>query len=99
MPSHRLFGMRTVQADSCLNSEQIDTLFINVGGQEGGFGGWVVILGQRPKIWTCLSTIFILTLLGGDILYVRYVQKVYRVYQVITLFCEVLATGHTNLGW
>ena len=36
-----IFGMRTVQAYSCLNSEQIDTLFISVGGQEGGlFGGW-----------------------------------------------------------
>ena len=43
-----LFGIRTVQADSCLNSEQIDTLFISLGGQEGGFGGWVVILGHRP---------------------------------------------------
>jgi len=31
--------MRTVQADSCLNSEQIDTLFTSVGGQEGGWGG------------------------------------------------------------
>ena len=31
--------MRTVQADSCWNSEQIDTLFISVGGQEGGWGG------------------------------------------------------------
>ena len=28
-----IFGMKTVQADSCLNSEQIDTLFIGVGGQ------------------------------------------------------------------
>ena len=28
-----------MQADSCLNSEQIDTLFISVGGQEGGLGG------------------------------------------------------------
>ena len=34
-----LFGMRTVQADSCLNSEQIDAIFISVGGQEGGLGG------------------------------------------------------------
>ena len=34
-----LFGMRTVQADSCLNSEQIDTLFFNVRGQEGGVWG------------------------------------------------------------
>ena len=31
--------MRTVQAGSCLNSEQIDSLFIRVGGQEGGLGG------------------------------------------------------------
>ena len=31
--------MKTVQADSCLNSEQIDALFISVGGQEGGLGG------------------------------------------------------------
>jgi len=30
-----LFGMRTVQANSCSNSEQIDTLFISVRGQEG----------------------------------------------------------------
>ena len=28
-----------MQADSCLSSEQNDTLFISVGGQEGGFGG------------------------------------------------------------
>ena len=35
-----IFGMRTVQAVSCLSSEQIDTLFISVGGQEGfGEGG------------------------------------------------------------
>ena len=47
-----LSGMKTVQAVSCLNSEQIDTLFNSVGGQEGGFEGWVVILGQRPKIYT-----------------------------------------------
>jgi len=37
--STALFGMRTVQADNCLNSGQIDTLFISVGGQEGGLGG------------------------------------------------------------
>jgi len=40
-----LFGIRTVQADSCLNSEQNDTLFISVESQEGGWGGgafWVV---------------------------------------------------------
>jgi len=34
-----LSGIRTVQAHSCLNSEQIDTLFISVGGQEGVFRG------------------------------------------------------------
>ena len=27
-----------MQADSCLHSEQIDTLYISVGGQEGGLG-------------------------------------------------------------
>jgi len=36
-----IFGMITVQANSCLNSEQIDSLFISVGGQEGGLGGGV----------------------------------------------------------
>ena len=43
-----LLGMRTVQAGSCLNSEQIDTLFVSVGfrkGVEGGGG----ILGRRSK--------------------------------------------------
>ena len=35
-----LFGMRTVQANSCLDSEQIGTLFnISVGGLEGSWGG------------------------------------------------------------
>jgi len=34
-----LFNMRTVQADSCRNSEQIDTLFISVGGQKGFWEG------------------------------------------------------------
>jgi hypothetical protein len=43
-----LFGMRTVQADSCLNSEQIETLFISVGGQEEVLEGGV-ILGRSPK--------------------------------------------------
>ena len=33
-----LVGKRTVQADSCLHSEQIYTLFISVGGQKGGLG-------------------------------------------------------------
>jgi len=41
----KLFDMRTVHADSCLNSEQIDR-------KGGGFGGWVVILGRRPKSYT-----------------------------------------------
>ena len=44
-----LVDTRTMQADSCLNFEQIDTLLISVGGQEGGLGGGV-ILGQRPKL-------------------------------------------------
>ena len=47
-----LFGMRTVQVDSCFDSEQIDTLFVGVGGKEGDPGGWVVILGRRPEIHT-----------------------------------------------
>jgi len=45
------FGKRTVQAGNCLHSEQLDTLFICVGGQEGGLGGGG-ILGLRPKIYT-----------------------------------------------
>ena len=44
-----LFGVRTVQADSCLNSEQIDTLFISVGGQGGGLGGGGVFWAGGPK--------------------------------------------------
>ena len=55
-----LFGMRTVQADSCLNSEQIDTLFISVGGQEGVGGGGGVILGRRPEILTCVPGKYLL---------------------------------------
>ena len=47
----KLIDTRTVQADSCLNSEQIDTLFINVWGQEGGLGGGAFWVGG-PKL-TC----------------------------------------------
>ena len=43
------FGMRTVQADSCLNSEQIGTLFNGVGGQEKGFWGGGVFWAGGPK--------------------------------------------------
>jgi len=32
------FGVRTVQADSCFNSEQIDTLFISVEVRKGVLG-------------------------------------------------------------
>jgi hypothetical protein len=41
--------MRTVQADSCLISEQIDTLLICEGGQEGGFGGGETFWAGGPK--------------------------------------------------
>jgi len=34
----KIIDMRTVQADSCLNSEQNDTLFSSMGGQEEGLG-------------------------------------------------------------
>ena len=44
-----LLGMRSVQADSCLNSEQIDTLFISVGGQEGGLRGGGAIWAGGPN--------------------------------------------------
>jgi len=53
--------METVQVDSCLTFEQIDTLYISVGGQEGGLGGWVVILGTRPKILNITVRNFCLT--------------------------------------
>jgi hypothetical protein len=43
--------MKTVQAGSCLSSEQIDTLFICVGGQEGGLGGGA-FWAEGPK-FTC----------------------------------------------
>ena len=51
----KVFVKITVHADSCLDYEQIDTLFKlwgsgrGVGNQEGGL---VIILGRRPKIYT-----------------------------------------------
>jgi hypothetical protein len=47
--------MRTVQADSCLISEQIDILSISVGGQEGGGE----ILGRGPKFTRVMSSFFV----------------------------------------
>jgi len=56
-----LFGMRTVQADSCSNSEQIETLFISGGGQEGGWGGGGAFWAGGPE-FTRACQDFILTL-------------------------------------
>jgi len=47
--------MRTVQAGSCLNSEQIDTLFISVGGQEKGFGGGGPFGPEAQNLHVCQS--------------------------------------------
>ena len=45
-----LFGKITVQVDGCLHSDQICTLFITVGGQEGGLGGGVAHFGPEAQI-------------------------------------------------
>ena len=50
-----LFGTRTLQADSCLNSEQIGTLFISVGGQEGVLGEGGHFGPESCDILTCVS--------------------------------------------
>ena len=50
-----------MQADSCLNSEQIDTLFFSVGGQEGGLGGGGV--GPEAKFTRDCHVIFCTLLL------------------------------------
>jgi len=52
-----------MQADSCLNFEQIDTLFLSVGGQGGGGGVWVWYKVLRPKIYTWLSGMFFFRIL------------------------------------
>ena len=43
------FGKRTVQAGNCLHSEQLDTLFICVGGSGRGFGGEGGHFGQEAR--------------------------------------------------
>ena len=55
-----LFGMRTVQADSCSNSEQIDTLFISVGVRKGvgGGGGGSFWAGGPEFIRACQDLFF-----------------------------------------
>ena len=47
--------MRTVQIDSCLNDEQIGTLFISVGGQEGVLGEGGHFGPESCDILTCVS--------------------------------------------
>ena len=47
----KLFGMGIMQVDSRLNSEQIDNLFISVGGQKGvGGGGEAQNLTEAQKL-------------------------------------------------
>jgi len=57
--------MRTVQADSCLNSEQIDTRFISVGGQEGGWGGGGAFWAGDPNFTRVCQESFFFTPPGG----------------------------------
>ena len=57
------FGNRTVQAGDCLNSEQIDTLFISVRGQEEGLGGGGQF-GPEAQDFTRDCHTFFCTLLG-----------------------------------
>jgi len=44
-----LSGKRNVQTDSCLNSKQIDTVFISVWVSKGFWGGGGGVSGRRPK--------------------------------------------------
>jgi hypothetical protein len=69
-----LFGMRTVQADSCLNSEQIDTRFISVGGQEGGWGGGGHFGPETQTLHVYVRNLFFLRLLAEHLL--RYISEV-----------------------
>ena len=45
-----LFGMRTVQTDSCLHSEQTETLFISVGRKGVGGGGHFRLEAQQMHV-------------------------------------------------
>jgi len=42
--------------DAEFKKEQIGTLFVWVGAQGGGLGGWVVPRGVRPNKGTCLPS-------------------------------------------
>ena len=70
-----LSGMRTVQADSCSNSEQSDTLIISVGGQEGGEGGGAFWAGG-PE-FTRVCQIFFLTHPASTLIYAALICEDY----------------------
>jgi hypothetical protein len=53
-----LLGMRTVQAGSCLNSEQIDTLFVSVGFRKGVEGGGAFWAGGPKNAHDCHEYFF-----------------------------------------
>ena len=54
-----LFGMCAVQADSCLSSEQIDTLFIVWGVKKGGLGGGAFWAGGPKTARGCQEILFL----------------------------------------
>ena len=51
-----IFGIITVQADSCLNSKQIDTLLIS---EEGGLGGGCHFGPEAPKMHMTVRSLFL----------------------------------------
>jgi hypothetical protein len=53
-----LFGKKTVQADSCFDSEEIGTLLISVEGKKGGFGGGASFWARGPKFTRVSEKIF-----------------------------------------
>ena len=50
-----------MQADSCLNSEQVDTLFISLGGQEGGGGGGGSFWAGGQNVHVTVMNLFLFT--------------------------------------
>jgi hypothetical protein len=73
-----LFGMRTVQADSCLNPEQIDTLFISVG-EAQNLHVTVMIFSLRPPA-PLINITFIIKVVTHTSLQSVWTPQAYRIY-------------------
>ena len=88
------FGMRTVQADSCLKSEQIDTLLSVRGVRKGGLGGGGYSGPKAQNLRDCHEFIFC-SCLSVKIFLAAATPEIYRFFLNLRIYVSDFSLSRT----